>query len=140
MVAGGGHPTNQWFGMYYAGQVGKRLPVPIFQSIEDFTIFAILLLVERWLRTTGPQVAPADRQRWRAAHHPVAPPVGHRHRGGHGAVGHRAVPRRAPVAGRGRTARSLLVQGAGIALAVWGAVAVDLADRTAAAVAAGRGR
>jgi hypothetical protein len=56
MVAGGGHPTNQWFGMYYAGQVGKRLPVPIFQSIEDFTIFGILLLVERWLRTTAPQV------------------------------------------------------------------------------------
>ncbi len=57
MVAGGGHPTNQWFGMYYAGQPGKRLPVPIFQSIEDFTIFGILLLVERWLRTTmAPQV------------------------------------------------------------------------------------
>jgi phosphatidylglycerol---prolipoprotein diacylglyceryl transferase len=53
MVAGGGHPTNQWFGMYYAGQVGKRLPVPIFQSIEDFTIFGILLLVERWLRTAA---------------------------------------------------------------------------------------
>jgi hypothetical protein len=33
MVAGGGHQTNQWFGMYYAGQTGKRLPVPIFQSI-----------------------------------------------------------------------------------------------------------
>jgi phosphatidylglycerol:prolipoprotein diacylglycerol transferase len=54
MVAGGGHPTNQWFGMYYAGQVGKRLPVPIFQSIEDFAIFGILLLVERWLRSVAP--------------------------------------------------------------------------------------
>jgi phosphatidylglycerol---prolipoprotein diacylglyceryl transferase len=54
MVAGGGHPTSQWFGMYYAGQQGKRLPVPIFQSIEDFTIFGILLLVERWLRRTAP--------------------------------------------------------------------------------------
>jgi Prolipoprotein diacylglyceryl transferase len=54
MVAGGGHPTNQWFGMYYAGQPGRRLPVPIFQSIEDFTIFGILLLVERWLRATAP--------------------------------------------------------------------------------------
>jgi phosphatidylglycerol:prolipoprotein diacylglycerol transferase len=54
MVAGGGHPTDQWFGMYYAGQVGKRLPVPIFQAIEDFTIFAILLLVERWLRSVAP--------------------------------------------------------------------------------------
>ncbi len=61
MVAGGGHPTNQWFGMYYAGQVGRRLPVPIFQAMEDLTIFAVLLLVERWLRTTGPTpVADSD--------------------------------------------------------------------------------
>ncbi len=58
MVAGGGHPTNQWFGMYYAGQAGRRLPVPIFQAIEDFTIFGILLLVERWLRNAAPQPAP----------------------------------------------------------------------------------
>jgi hypothetical protein len=56
MVAGGGHPTDQWFGMYYAGQHGRRLPVPIFQAVEDFTIFGILLLVERWLRTTAPEV------------------------------------------------------------------------------------
>ncbi len=54
MVAGGGHPTNQWFGMYYAGQVGKRLPVPILQSIEDLAIFGMLLLVERWLRNIAP--------------------------------------------------------------------------------------
>jgi hypothetical protein len=59
MVAGGGHPTHQWFGMYYAGQQGRRLPVPIFQSIEDFTIFGILLLVERWLRTQAPSPATA---------------------------------------------------------------------------------
>lgn len=50
MVRGGGHPTTAWFGMYYAGQVGKRLPVPIFQSIESFVIFGVLLLVERHLR------------------------------------------------------------------------------------------
>ena len=43
--------------MYYAGQVGRRLPVPIFQAIEDFTIFGILLLVERWLRSKAPTVA-----------------------------------------------------------------------------------
>lgn len=52
MVAGGGHPTTQWFGMYYADQVGKRLPVPIFQAMEDFAVFAVLLWVEhrcnRW--------------------------------------------------------------------------------------------
>jgi phosphatidylglycerol---prolipoprotein diacylglyceryl transferase len=57
MVAGGGHPTNQWFGMYYAGQVGRRLPVPIFQSLEDLSIFAALLLVERWLRSAAPVAA-----------------------------------------------------------------------------------
>ena len=49
MVAGGGHPTAQWFGMYYADQVGKRLPVPVFQSVEDCTVFVFLLLTERWL-------------------------------------------------------------------------------------------
>jgi phosphatidylglycerol---prolipoprotein diacylglyceryl transferase len=57
MVAGGGHQTHQWFGMYYAGQVGKRLPVPIFQSMEDFAIFGVLLLVERWLRSQSPTAA-----------------------------------------------------------------------------------
>jgi phosphatidylglycerol:prolipoprotein diacylglycerol transferase len=48
-VAGGGHPTTQWFGMYYATQVGKRLPVPIFQATEDFTIFLVLVFLERRL-------------------------------------------------------------------------------------------
>ncbi len=52
MVAGGGHPTHQWFGMYYAGQAGRRLPVPIFQALEDLTVFFVLLYVEhrcnRW--------------------------------------------------------------------------------------------
>jgi phosphatidylglycerol:prolipoprotein diacylglycerol transferase len=61
MYAGGGHPTNQWFGMYYAGQTNaagqldKRLPVPIFQAMEDAAIFGILLLIERWLRTRAPR-------------------------------------------------------------------------------------
>ncbi|MGH8980712.1 MAG: prolipoprotein diacylglyceryl transferase [Acidimicrobiales bacterium] len=49
MVAGGGHPTHQWFGMYYADQVGKRLPVPVFQAIEDAAIFCVLLYVEHRL-------------------------------------------------------------------------------------------
>jgi len=59
MVNGGGHPTRQWFGMYYAGAHPnqKVLPVPIFQAAEDFTIFCILLLVERWLRKRTPAVA-----------------------------------------------------------------------------------
>ena len=28
MVAGGGHPTHQWFGMYYAGQPGRKTARP----------------------------------------------------------------------------------------------------------------
>jgi hypothetical protein len=41
--------------MYYAGEVGKRLPVPIFQSIESFVIYGILILLERKVpnRPTG---------------------------------------------------------------------------------------
>ena len=35
MVAGGGHLTHQWFGLHYAGQVGKRVPVPLIQGAED---------------------------------------------------------------------------------------------------------
>ena len=50
MYAGGGHATHQWFGMYYAGQVGKRLPVPIFQAAEDFAIFCALIYLERRIR------------------------------------------------------------------------------------------
>ncbi len=49
MVAGGGHPTHQWFGMYYAGQAGRRLPVPIFQAIEDSAIYCVLIATERRL-------------------------------------------------------------------------------------------
>ena len=49
MVAGGGHPTHQWFGMYYAGQAGRRLPVPIFQALEDFSVFLVLIFIERRL-------------------------------------------------------------------------------------------
>jgi phosphatidylglycerol:prolipoprotein diacylglycerol transferase len=49
MVAGGGHPTHQFFGMYYAGQVGRRLPVPIFQALEDFTVYLVLIAIERHL-------------------------------------------------------------------------------------------
>ncbi len=54
MVNGGGHATHQWFGMYYAGEVGKRLPVPLFQAAMDLSIFGILLLLERWLRGQAP--------------------------------------------------------------------------------------
>jgi phosphatidylglycerol:prolipoprotein diacylglycerol transferase len=73
MVAGGGHRTDQWFGMYYAGQAGRRLPVPIFQSMEDLTIFGILLLVERWLRQQAP--APVTGEDGSPARGPL-PPAG----------------------------------------------------------------
>jgi prolipoprotein diacylglyceryltransferase len=53
MVAGGGKPTTAWYGMYYAGQVGRRLPVPIFQAIECFVIFLIVLQVEKWTHRHG---------------------------------------------------------------------------------------
>lgn len=59
MVNGGGHATHQWFGMYYAGEVGKRLPVPIFQAAMDLSIFGVLLLIERWLRSQSPAKAPS---------------------------------------------------------------------------------
>jgi phosphatidylglycerol---prolipoprotein diacylglyceryl transferase len=49
MVAGGGHRTTSWIGMYYAGQVGRRIPVPIIQALEDGTLLLVLLLLERHL-------------------------------------------------------------------------------------------
>ncbi len=49
MVAGGGHATHQWFGMYYADQPGRRLPVPIFQALEDFAVYLVLIAIERRL-------------------------------------------------------------------------------------------
>jgi len=51
MIAGGGHPTHQWFGMYYADQVGKRLPVPIFQAMISFFIYAVVIRIERRVRS-----------------------------------------------------------------------------------------
>ena len=53
MVAGGGHETQQWFGMYYAGQIGRRVPVPIIQAMEDGAVLVILLLIERHLRRSS---------------------------------------------------------------------------------------
>jgi phosphatidylglycerol:prolipoprotein diacylglycerol transferase len=49
MVAGGGHPTHQWFGMYYADQVGRRIPVPLIQATEDFCVYLVLIFIERRL-------------------------------------------------------------------------------------------
>lgn len=52
MFAGGGHETHQWFGMSYAGQVGRRVPVPLIQAAEDGLLWLLLLCVER--RKTSP--------------------------------------------------------------------------------------
>ena len=104
-----------WYGMYYAGEVGQGLPVPIFQAIGDFTIFGILLLVERWLRSKAPTIGLR-----RVGDPPPGRPAAagrHRHRRRHGPVGNRAVPRRALWL-QARTAQlgSLLVQIAGLSL------------------------
>jgi phosphatidylglycerol:prolipoprotein diacylglycerol transferase len=47
MVDGGGHLTHQWFGLHYAGQVGKRVPVPLIQGMEDGLLWLFLLALER---------------------------------------------------------------------------------------------
>lgn len=47
MVGGGGHLTHQWFGMHYAGQIGKRVPVPLIQGAEDSLLWVALLWSER---------------------------------------------------------------------------------------------
>ena len=50
MYAGGGHETHQWFGLTYAGQTGRRIPVPMIQAAEDGLLWLLLLRIER-LRT-----------------------------------------------------------------------------------------
>ena len=47
MVAGGGRRTTAWYGMAYAGQVGKRVPVPLIQAFDCLVIYAIVILIER---------------------------------------------------------------------------------------------
>ncbi len=46
MVAGGGHLTHQWFGLHYAQQVGKRVPVPLIQGAEDGLLWLSLIYWE----------------------------------------------------------------------------------------------
>ncbi|NNN02329.1 MAG: hypothetical protein HKL86_10910 [Acidimicrobiaceae bacterium] len=55
MVAGGGHVTHQWFGMHYAGQAGRRVPVPLIQGTEDALLWLTLLKLEttNLARTSG---------------------------------------------------------------------------------------
>ncbi|HEY7915549.1 MAG TPA: prolipoprotein diacylglyceryl transferase family protein [Acidimicrobiales bacterium] len=120
MVAGGGHPTNQWFGMYYAGQVGKRLPVPIFQSIEDFAIFGILLLVERRLRSIAP--APVESADGIAPARRLLPPAGIVLGVGMVLWGIERFLDEHLWLGEDGHLGSVLVQGAGIALAAVGAI------------------
>jgi phosphatidylglycerol:prolipoprotein diacylglycerol transferase len=50
MVSGGGRPTTAWWGMYYAGEAGKRVPVPLIQAFDSFVIFGILIAIEHYVR------------------------------------------------------------------------------------------
>ena len=50
MVDGGGRPTTAWWGLRYAGEAGKRVPVPLIQAFDSFVIFAILILIEHYVR------------------------------------------------------------------------------------------
>lgn len=52
MFQGGGHLTHQWFGLRYAGQVGKRVPVPLLQGAEDGLLWLALLGLEKRLRAS----------------------------------------------------------------------------------------
>lgn len=47
MVNGGGHLTQQWFGLHYAGQAGRRVPVPLIQGGEDGLLWLALVGLER---------------------------------------------------------------------------------------------
>ncbi|MCU1362896.1 MAG: Prolipoprotein diacylglyceryl transferase [Acidimicrobiaceae bacterium] len=47
MLDGGGHLTHQWFGLHYHGQVGKRVPVPLIQGLEDGLLWLIVIALER---------------------------------------------------------------------------------------------
>ncbi len=53
MYQGGGYLTHAWYGMAYAGQAGKRVPVPIFQALEDSVVYFIALWVERRISRRG---------------------------------------------------------------------------------------
>jgi phosphatidylglycerol---prolipoprotein diacylglyceryl transferase len=50
MVDGGGHLTHQWFGLSYAGQSGKRVPVPLIQGAEDCLLWLLLLALDKRTR------------------------------------------------------------------------------------------
>jgi prolipoprotein diacylglyceryltransferase len=53
MYQGGGNLTHAWYGMAYAGQPGKRVPVPIIQALEDAFVYVIALWVERRIARRG---------------------------------------------------------------------------------------
>ncbi|MGO9581354.1 MAG: prolipoprotein diacylglyceryl transferase [Acidimicrobiales bacterium] len=53
MYQGGGNLTHAWYGMAYAGQAGKRVPVPIIQALEDAVVYLVALWVERRIARRG---------------------------------------------------------------------------------------
>ncbi|HVB04692.1 MAG TPA: prolipoprotein diacylglyceryl transferase family protein [Acidimicrobiales bacterium] len=62
MVAGGGKATTAWYGMYYAGEVGRRIPVPLFQALECGAVFVLAIVLERRLAHLG--IAPGAGVVW----------------------------------------------------------------------------
>lgn len=108
MVAGGGHRTTQWFGMYYAGQAGRRIPVPIIQGLEDGALFVLLVLIERRLTSVARR------------HEPASAPSGALTAAAMVVWGLvRAMDERLWLGQEGHLG-SVLVQLGGVALAVWG--------------------
>jgi phosphatidylglycerol:prolipoprotein diacylglycerol transferase len=53
MVAGGGHITNQWFGIHYSGQIGRRVPVPLIQGAEDALLWLALITESKFVKRPG---------------------------------------------------------------------------------------
>ena len=53
MYQGGGNLTHAWYGMAYAGQAGKRVPVPISRLWKTFVVYLIALWAERKIARRG---------------------------------------------------------------------------------------
>ena len=87
MYQGGGNLTHAWYGMAYAGQAGKRVPVPIIQALEDSVVYVIALWVERRIaRRGGPDRDRRDDRRHALRCRPVqrrVRPSPAQHRGRH---------------------------------------------------------
>jgi phosphatidylglycerol:prolipoprotein diacylglycerol transferase len=65
MVDGGGHLTHSWIGISYAGQAGKRVPVPLIQGAEDGALWLGLLALERtWVKRSAGVISAVGMMVW----------------------------------------------------------------------------